>query len=64
MLIGIDIGTGGTKAVVLDIKGKIISQSFREYSALTPAPSWAEQWPDVWLDAVQVTLKEAFERPG
>ena len=64
MLIGIDIGTGGTKAVVLDIKGKIISQSFREYSVLTPAPSWAEQWPDVWLDAVQVTLKEAFERSG
>lgn len=64
MLMGVDIGTGGTKAVVLDRKGRMLSQSFREYGVITPAPSWAEQWPDVWLDAVRETMKEALGLSG
>ncbi len=64
MLIGIDIGTGGTKAVVFDKNGKMLGQGFKEYGVLTPAPAWAEQWPDVWLDAVVATLKQAFETSG
>lgn len=64
MFMGVDIGTGGTKTVVLDCKGRMLSQSFREYGVITPAPSWAEQWPDVWLEAVQATVKEAFELSG
>lgn len=64
MLIGVDIGTGGTKAVVLDRKGRMLSQSFREYGVITPAPSWAEQWPDVWLEGVVRTLKEALQKSG
>ena len=64
MLMGVDIRTGGTKAVVLDRKGRMLSQSFREYGVITPAPSWAEQWPDVWLDAVRETMKEALGLSG
>ncbi len=64
MLVGVDIGTSGTKAVILDGSGKVRSQSFCEYGVVTPAPSWAEQWPDVWLEAVRDTLKTAFELSG
>ena len=63
-LIGTDIGTQGTKTVMVDETGKLISQSFREYGVITPRPSWAEQWPDVWLNAVIETLKECVERAG
>ncbi|NLL37821.1 MAG: FGGY-family carbohydrate kinase [Fretibacterium sp.] len=62
MLIGVDIGTGGTKALMLDAQGRTLGEAFREYGVLTPAPSWAEQWPDVWLEAVVGTLKDVLEQ--
>ena len=61
-LIGTDIGTQGTKTVIVDEKGKIKSESFREYDVLTPRPSWAHQWPDVWFRAVCGSIKEAIEK--
>ncbi len=63
-LIGTDIGTQGTKSVVVDETGKFVCESFREYGVITYRPSWAEQWPDVWLEAVVETLAECMERSG
>ena len=60
-LIGIDIGTQSTKSVITDEKGQVISESAKEYSVLTPQPNWAEQWPDVWFNAVIDTLKRVIE---
>ncbi len=64
MLIGVDIGTGGTKAVVFDKNGIMLGQGFKEYGVLTPHAAWAEQWPDVWLDGVVSTLKQAIDNCG
>lgn len=50
-LLGTDIGTSGTKTIMMDTTGKLISQDLQEYEVLTPKPLWAEQWPDVWLEA-------------
>ncbi len=63
-LIGTDIGTQGTKSVVVDENGKFVCEAFREYGVITHRPSWAEQWPDVWLEAVIETLAECMERSG
>ncbi|HSV32157.1 MAG TPA: FGGY-family carbohydrate kinase [Atribacteraceae bacterium] len=63
-LMGTDIGTQGTKTVMVDEKGKFVSEAFREYGVITPRPSWAEQWPDIWHEAVLETLKECLERSG
>nr|WP_211250101.1 FGGY-family carbohydrate kinase [Mesoaciditoga lauensis] len=59
---GTDIGTQGTKTIIVDEKGHLVSQSFREYNVITQKVSWAEQWPDVWLKAVVETLKESLEK--
>lgn len=59
-LMGTDIGTQGTKTIIVDEKGKLISDSFREYKVTTPRPSWAEQWPGVWVKAVIETMKESL----
>ena len=64
MLIGVDIGTGGTKALMLDERGRTLGEAFHEYGVLTPRPSWAEQWPDVWLEAVTIALKDVLARSG
>ncbi|WP_331274004.1 FGGY family carbohydrate kinase [Capillibacterium thermochitinicola] len=56
-LIGTDIGTSGTKSVMVDLNGKVMASSLVEYQVLTPQALWAEQWPDVWVDATVKTIK-------
>ena len=51
-VIGVDIGTQSTKALLCDARGTIIAQHSKGYRPDTPRPLWAEQWPGVWLDAV------------
>ncbi|MFQ5796643.1 MAG: FGGY-family carbohydrate kinase [Candidatus Bipolaricaulia bacterium] len=61
-LVGVDIGTQGTKAVLVDLDGKILSTGFEEYGVLHPRPLWAEQWPDIWFDATCKTIHEAVTK--
>ncbi|MCY0386491.1 FGGY-family carbohydrate kinase [Robbsia sp. Bb-Pol-6] len=55
-VIGIDIGTQSTKALLTDTTGRIVAHHSAAYRPDTPAPLWAEQWPAVWLDAVTRTI--------
>ena len=41
-LLGIDFGTGGTKASLIDADGNELGYAFREYPILTPRPGWSE----------------------
>ena len=63
-VIGIDIGTQSTKAVLVGPGGVILAQAARSYAPDTPRPNWAEQWPDVWLDAVQACIADVARTPG
>lgn len=56
-VIGVDIGTQSTKAILVRLDGKIITTASKGYIVETPKPMWAQQWPDVWLDAVLETIK-------
>jgi len=52
-LMGIDIGTTGTKAIVFDEDGNMLASDYREYSLLFPKPGWVEfdtnnQWKKVF----------------
>ena len=51
-VIGVDIGTQSTKAILVRQDGTIVSQHSKSYAPDTPRPNWAEQWPDVWFEAV------------
>jgi len=61
-LLGTDIGTLGTKTVLVDPEGRVMAHSFREYGVLTPQQGWAEQWPQVWADAAYATIKATVEQ--
>ena len=63
-LIGTDVGTLGTKTVLVGAEGVIVASTFEEYGVLRPRPLWAEQWPDVWFDAVVKTIKGVLRRSG
>ena len=63
-LIGTDIGTMGTKTVLVDTEGKVHAESFKEYGVITPKQGWAEQWPTPWTEAAYSTIKEAITKSG
>jgi len=48
--LGLDIGTGGCKAVIFDSEGKELAFAFREYPVLHPHPDWAELNPEEVID--------------
>ena len=57
-VIGVDIGTQSTKAVLVARDGTILAQASCAYAPDTPRPNWAEQHADVWHDAVESCLAE------
>lgn len=54
-LLGIDIGTSGTKALVIDTArdGSVVSSATATYPLYTPKPLWAEQDPEDWWQAAK-----------
>ncbi len=56
-LIGIDIGTSGTKCVLFDTCGEKIAEHTVEYPMYQPQNGWAEQDPEDWWRAAKETLQ-------
>lgn len=61
-LIGIDIGTSGTKTVLFDVNGAVIASSSSDYGMSQPNNGWAEQDPADWWNAVCITVKDVLEK--
>ena len=61
-LIGIDVGTSGTKSVLFDTHGKEFASCTVEYPLYQPKNGWAEQDPRDWWNAVCKTLKYLTEK--
>ena len=57
-LIGIDIGTSGTKSILMDEDGCVIASATAEYPLYQPQNGWAEQDPEDWWLAVCKTLQQ------
>ncbi|PHM10560.1 xylulokinase [Nostoc sp. 'Peltigera malacea cyanobiont' DB3992] len=51
IVIGLDLGTGGVRAIAVNLQGQIIAQSTRSYPLLTPQPGWTEQNSSDWVEA-------------
>jgi len=68
-LLGIDVGTGGTRAVIIDGQGKVLSSATAEHVPFaSPRIGWAEQDPRDWwrasVDAVRTALSNGFISPA
>jgi len=61
-LMGIDIGSSGSKVTLLDIEGKSIISISREYHTYYPKPGWAEQDPGEWIKNISNTIRYLFEK--
>ena len=58
--IGIDIGTSGTKILLVDKDGKILAQVTEEYEVYYPNEGWSEQNPSDWLLAIKKGFDKIF----
>lgn len=63
-LLGIDIGTSGTKTVLFDEKGTPIKSCTVEYPMYQPENGWAEQDPRDWWNAVCESCKDVIGKTG
>ena len=57
MFLGIDIGTSGVKAVVIDRDGAIVAQGTAALTVQRPHPLWSEQDPDAWWQATDAAVR-------
>jgi xylulokinase len=57
--LGIDIGTSGVKAVVIDLGGAVRSSVTVPLTLSTPRPGWAEQRPGDWWSAATAAVRRA-----
>jgi len=62
-LLGIDVGTGGTRAVLIDSRGRVISSATAEHAPMSsPRIGWAEQSPEDWWRAACQAIRECLAK--
>ena len=62
-LLGIDVGTTGTKTILFAEDGELIGSAYRPYDLASPAVGMNEQNPEDWWHAIVETVREAVPSP-
>ncbi len=63
-LLGIDLGTSGTRTALFDTQGAVVRAASAEYPLSQPKNGWAEQEPRHWWDAAVTTIKKVLSESG
>lgn len=63
-VLGIDLGTGSTKAAVVDDRGAILGLGTAPHRVEHPAPGAAEIEPTTWLSSVTAAVRDARAEAG
>jgi xylulokinase len=63
--LGIDVGTGGTRALLVNSDGRIVAAFTSPHDDMTmERPLWAEQRPENWWDAAKLAVRGALAQAG
>ncbi|MCL2034139.1 MAG: FGGY family carbohydrate kinase [Oscillospiraceae bacterium] len=63
-LIGVDLGTQGTKATLCDETGAVVSETFEASRLIHPEPGAVEQDPEEMLSSILDTIKQIVGESG
>jgi len=64
IILGLDVGTSGTKSIIVDTSGKLLGKGSIAYNQLTPHPGWVEQKPEWYIDGVKKSAAQAIASSG
>jgi len=64
VLVGLDVGTSGLKALAVSTSGHVVGRAERPYGMAMPRPGWAEQEPEDWWGAAQGALADLGVEPA
>jgi len=64
-MMGIDVGTTGTRAVIVRPDGHVVGAATGDHQPMRmPRPGWAEQDPEDWWQATITAVRAALEQSG
>ena len=64
-LLGLDVGTGGTRALVIDEHGSVVTSATAEHAQFaSPQTGWAEQDPRDWWRAATEAIRRVLANPN
>lgn len=62
-VLGIDVGTGGTRALIMGGDGRVFASATEEHEPFaSPQPGWAEQRPEDWWRAAGIAIHRALAK--
>ncbi len=59
MFLGLDLGTGSLKALLMDAAGRVLHEASASYTVTAPHPGWAESDPEDWWRAAETATRAA-----
>lgn len=63
-LLGIDVSTTATKALLIDQQGSVVAVAAQEYNFETPQPLWSEQDPALWWYGAVQSIRAVLAQSG
>lgn len=63
-VLGIDVSTTATKAVLVDPDGAVVAVGVSAYESQSPQPLWSEQDPESWWSAARDAITGALSTAG
>ena len=60
--LGVDIGTSGTKTILINEAGEILAEAVEVYPSYHPKPLWSEQDPEDWWNATVKTIRSVVKK--
>ncbi|MGX9291522.1 xylulokinase [Bacillus sp. A015] len=61
-VMGIDLGTSGVKAILVDESGKVCCEASKPYRLIQDKPGYCEQHPEDWIEQTIAAMRELMAR--
>ncbi|MSR89057.1 MAG: glycerol kinase [Candidatus Margulisbacteria bacterium] len=64
VILSLDLGTTGNRAIAFSIDGKVVAESYKEFPQIFPKPGWVEHDPMVIWESVLHVVSDVVKKIG